>query len=130
MRGARTSSTSPIGTLTSSAQRQPAPVTITPPTTCPAHTPSASTIAYRPTARSREGPSKRRWITCSVCGVISAAHAPWASRPISSTPGLHASPHSSEVAVKPARPVMNMRPWPRSSPSRAPVTTSTPNANV
>src|SRR5919204_445134 len=81
-------------------------------------------------ARARVSPSYWAWMIDSTCGVISAAVAPWQARATISAAGVGASPPASEDSVKPARPSTNARRRPRTSPSRAPVTTNVANAIV
>ena len=95
----------PAGTLTSSAQRHPAVVTITPPTSWPTSTPTDRISAVQADGlRARASPSKRRWITCSVCGVISAPHAPWTSRPTSSDRRVRREPAHQRGQREPRQP--------------------------
>jgi hypothetical protein len=58
-------------------------------------------------------------------GMRSAPATPWASREATRTPGLGATPHIAELAVKSASPSENVRRRPIRSPSRAPETRKT-----
>ena len=83
------------------------------------------TAAYSRIAPAREVPVKVRWIRLSTCGIMAAAPAPWTNRSAISMPVDVASPQPSEARVNRASPARNIRRWPRMSPSRAPVTSST-----
>ena len=58
-------------------------------------------------------------------GIMIAANAPWTRRAPISTPVDGASAQSSDVAVKPSRPIWMIRRRPWMSPRRAPVTRPT-----
>ena len=64
------------------------------------------------------------------CGISSAPNAPWTSRATMIEGGSQARPQASEAAVKPARPIRKVRRRPYLSPSRPPVTSSTPRASA
>ena len=59
-------------------------------------------------------------------GMSSAPNAPWTSRATMIEAGSQARPQASEAAVNPAMPIRNVRRRPYLSPSRPPVTSSTP----
>jgi hypothetical protein len=124
-----TSAARPTGTLIRKAGRQVVlnrlALTSSPPTTCPTAAPPASTAVYRLVARSRDCPSKLRWMIERTCGTIAAAPTPCTARKAISPPVFGASPQASEERVNRASPARNIRPWPHRSPSRAPVTMST-----
>src|SRR5208283_5003760 len=63
------------------------------------------------------------------CGMRRAPKAPWSNRPATMTAALGARPHTSEASVNPAMPTRKMRRWPYLSPSRPPMTSSTPMAS-
>src|SRR5690606_40853266 len=65
-------------------------------------------------------------MTERICGVMSAANTPGSTRPAISAATVGAAPHSTEAAVKPATPAMNIPLRPNALPSRPPVTRSTP----
>ncbi len=98
--------------------------TSTPPITMPHTAPTAITAEYADNAFARAFPVKRVWMVLMICGIISAAPAPCASRATTSATAVGARPHSSELAVNASTPVRNRRRRPYSSPSRAPVTSS------
>ncbi len=77
-------------------------------------------------ARARgPGAVKVRWIRLSTCGIITAAPTPWTKRSATRAPADGARPQPSEANVNSAAPARNTLRWPRMSPSRAPVTSST-----
>jgi len=102
-----------MGTLTKNTGRQLAPamsaLISAPPASCPTTAPAASAIVNRPIAWSRSRPVKCSWMPVSVCGYISAAPAPWATRMPTSRLGSGASPPASELAPKTANPARNSR---------------------
>src|SRR5580704_17410864 len=64
------------------------------------------------------------------CGISSAPNAPWTSRATMIEGGSQARPQASEAAVKPVMPIRKVRRRPYLSPSRPPVTSSTPRASA
>jgi hypothetical protein len=128
MRGAIASSVTPIGTLTRNTGRQPVPKmsaeTIAPPRTCRTTALPDSVATYHPNARERAAPSKFSWIPLKTCGTSSAALMPWTTRAAMRTPAPGASPHASDAAVKPTRPVRNARRCPQRAPILAPLISS------
>ena len=63
-------------------------------------------------------------------GMSSAPNAPWQRRAVMSMTGSTDRLQASEASVKPAMPTRNRRRWPYRSPSRPPITSSTPSASV
>jgi hypothetical protein len=97
-----------------------------PPMIWPSTAPPDSTVAYRLIALARvPGDVYVRCMRLSTCGIIVAAPMPWRKRKPMSAPAEGARPQPSEASVNSAIPPRNMRRWPRMSPSRAPVTSST-----
>jgi hypothetical protein len=133
-RRAVTSSSAPTGALINSAGRQASATrfepTSSPPTTCPAATPTARISEQAPIARARDSPSNSTWMIESTWGVMRAPAAPWKARAAMSAEGLGASLPASDASVKPASPIRNARRRSSTSPSRAPITTSAAKTSV
>ncbi len=92
-------------------------------------------------AKPSAGPNKLKALSiisrvkCEVmiaipCGMSSAPNAPWQRRAEISMAGLKDRPHATDASVKPAMPMRNRRRWPYLSPSRPPITSSTPSASA
>ena len=104
---------SPTGTLMRNSERQSVPngsalinaPAITGPSTV--ESPIAGPKAAKALPMSA-GPKMSR-ISPKVCGIISAAASPWATRPATSTSPDHATEHSTEDATKPTSPVISIR---------------------
>ena len=124
-RRASTAPTTPTGTLTRKMARHPSPatsaLTSSPPSTWPPMPPRPDATAYHAIARGRARGGTVAVISPRTCGSIAAAVRPCSSRNAISCPGVEASPHSSDAAVKDDIPMTYMRRWPNMSPRRPPV---------
>ena len=125
LRAARGSSASPIGTLSQKIQCHEMPSTIAPPTTGPSATPRPEMPDHAPIASPRFSDGKASASSVSVSGVTIAAPTPWRARAVINAPVVGASAAAAEAAVKMARPMRNIRRWPKRSPSAAPVSSRT-----
>ena len=75
------------------------------------------------------GPKMSR-IRPKVCGIITAAARPWATRPATSTSPDQATEQSTEDATNPTSPAISIRLRPNASPSRPPASRPTAMARV
>jgi hypothetical protein len=128
-RGASSTSAIPIGTLTSSTQRQDSHVVIAPPATSPSGLPIDAIAVYAPRARARGGPSANvAAISDSAAGDAPAAPTPCSARQTSSCHSSWASPPSSDAMLNSTSPATNTRRRPRMSPARPPSSSRPPKA--
>ena len=118
------------GTFRKKIHSQPAFSTSRPPTTGPIPSAMPEMPAHRPSARPRSGPLKVFVMIESDPGIRNAAPAPWMLRNATSSLIDPDSPAPIEPSVNTTRPARNMRLRPNTSPSRPPVTSSTPNTRV
>ena len=114
---------SPIGTLTKKIHAQPIASTSTPPASGPTSVATPAVAPHTLIATPRRSDGKIRVMTDSVCGLITAAPMPWATRAAISIAMVPDRPHQSEAAVKTARPTRYRFFGPNRSPSR-PATSS------
>src|SRR4051812_37827732 len=129
--GARTSPARPTGTLTKKIHSQLSRSVSTPPSRTPATAPTAPTAPQAPSAVLRSLPSANVVVRIeSAAGVISAAPSPCRARAPISAPSLHASPESSEAAVKITSPTTKTRRRPTRSATRPPSRRKPPNISA
>lgn len=83
-----------------------------------------------PIARASSSPWNMPRISAMVCGMTSAAAAPWTARAVISIVGDAASAQSAEASTNAATPARKTRLRPAMSPSRPPVISSTANGRV
>lgn len=121
---ARTSPSTPIGTLTKKIHCHPSPSTSTPPASGPARLAAPAVALHTLTATPRRSAGKIRVIVDNVCGVITPAPTPWTTRAAISMAALPASPHHTDATVNTARPIRYRFLVPNRSPRR-PATNST-----
>jgi hypothetical protein len=125
MAAARTTVSTPTGTLTKKIQRQPSQVTTIPPMVGPAMVARPATPPQMPMAAPRRVAGKAAMMTAIVCGSSSAEPRPWTARAAISSVAVWARPQVAEATVKTATPAMNRFRRPRRSPSRPAVIIST-----
>ncbi len=115
----------PIGRLMKKMYRQSKAVTSRPPSVGPAIVATPATAPQIPNAAPRRSGGKTIVSSASVCGISSAAPAPCTARNAISQPTVGEKPHAADASVNRATPMMNMFRWPRRSPSRPQVISST-----
>lgn len=133
-RSASSSPATPTGRLMRKTIRQPVPSRSAPASQPPRIGPAIAAIPITGPNAANAAPSWLGGKTClmipSPCGMRSAPNAPCTARVAISAPALGASAHAAEASVKPAMPTRNMRRRPKTSPSRPPTMSRTPNASV
>ena len=101
-----------------------------PPTTGPIASASAETPAHVPIALPRSCGGKAFVMIDRVAGIMNAAPTPWRARPATSHAWLCEKPMNALEAANNTTPKRKTLRRPKMSPSRPPVTSSTPKASV
>ena len=100
-------------------------MTIRPPIVGPATEARAVTPPMTPSAAPRRSAGKIEVTITSACGERIAAATPWTTRATINWVASCESPQAAEARVKSASPPMKSVRWPKMSPRRPPVTSST-----